>query len=293
MDFRKNRYRGIDLHTHSTASDGTLTPPEIIALAARSNLAAISITDHDTLEGVRQISSTPIPAGLHFLTGIEISTSAPSAIPISGSLHLLGYGIDVDDPALNDVLAQLKVSRDNRTPGIIAKLNTLGFTITHEDVRLLAGDGQVGRPHVAACMVKKRYASDIDDAFNRFLGHGKPAYVDRYRITPTEAISLVRAAGGVPVLAHPALYGLPDFKALRELVEVLVKAGMMGIEVYYPEHSATVTRQLIALARQLDLLMTGGTDFHGDLKPNISLGTGSGDFLVPLTLFEKLTAAIS
>ncbi len=293
MDFRKSRYRGIDLHTHSTASDGTLTPLEIIALAAQSNLAAISITDHDTLEGVRQISTAALPAGLQFLSGIEISTSPPTSFPISGSLHILGYGIRVDDPALNTILGQLKTSRDNRTPGIIAKLNGLGFNISYAEVHRLAGDGQVGRPHVAACMVKKGYAASMDDAFSRYLGHGKPAYVDRYRITATEAISLVRAAGGVPVLAHPMLYGLPDVESVQLLVEELIKAGIMGIEVYYPDHSEVFTRQLSALAQQRDLLMTGGTDFHGDLKPDTHLGMGTGDFWVPFGLFEKLQAVIS
>ena len=288
MDYKSRRNPGIDLHAHSTASDGTLTPIEIITLAQQSNLAAVAITDHDTLEGVRQVLDGKMPVGIHFLTGIEISIHPPQSFPVSGSLHLLGYGIRVDEPTLNNALYKLRESRKNRNPQIIAKLNTLGLAISYDEVQKELGDGQLGRPHIASCLVKKGYAADIDDAFNRFLGAGQPAYVDRYRITATQAISHIRAAGGVPVLAHPDLYGLPDFETLREMVAVLMKEGMMGIEVYCPGHSKEVTASLVALARQLDLLMTGGTDFHGALKPEIQLGTGSGDFFVPFKLYEKL-----
>jgi len=285
---RFSKVSGIDLHIHSTASDGTLTPIEIIALAQQSNLAAVSITDHDTLEGVRQVLAGKMPAGMHFLTGIEISISPPPSFSVSGSLHLLGYGIRVDEPALNNALDKLQNSRNNRNPQIIAKLNALGLAVSYDEVRKEAGDGQLGRPHIASCLVKKGYAADINEAFDRFLGTGKPAYVDRYRITAAQAISHIRTAGGISVLAHPDLYGLPDFETLRRMVEVLTKEGMMGIEVYSPEHSDEMTGNLIALARQLDLLMTGGTDFHGALKPKIQLGTGSGDFFVPFRLYEKL-----
>ena len=289
---RFSKISGIDLHIHSTASDGTLTPIEIITLARQSNLAAVSITDHDTLEGVRQVLTGKLPADMHFLSGIEISISPPPSFSISGSLHLLGYGIRTDDPGLNNALEKHRKSRNNRNPQIINKLNALGLTISYDEVQKEAGDGQLGRPHIASCLVKKGYAAGIDDAFDRFLGTGKPAYVDRYRITAAQAISHIRAAGGIPVLAHPDLYGLPDVETLRELVEILAKEGMMGIEVYYPEHSNEVTDNLIALARQLDLLMTGGTDFHGALKPEVRLGIGTGDFFVPFRLYEKLVARL-
>ena len=178
-----------------------------------------------------------MPVDIHFLTGIEISIHPPRPFPVSGSLHLLGYGIRVDEPALNNALDKLRESRNNRNPQIIAKLNALGLAVSHDEVQKEVGDGQLGRPHIASCLVKKGYAADINDAFTRFLGAGKPAYVNRFRITAAEAISHIRAAGGVPVLAHPDLYGLPDFETLREMVEVLIKEGMMGIEVYCPGHS--------------------------------------------------------
>jgi len=294
LDSNLSRYSrsGIDLHVHSTASDGTLTPAEIIELAHQTHLAAIAITDHDTLKGVREALATPIPTGLRFLTGIEISTSPPLSFSISGSIHMLGYGIRVDDSALNDALGKMLDSRNNRNPRIIAKLNALGVAITDDDVRKEAGDSQLGRPHIASCLVKNGDAVDIQDAFDRYLGTGKPAYVNRYRIPAAQVISLIRAAGGIPVLAHPELYGLPDFGAIRELVNVLAKDGMMGLEVYYPEHTVEVTNHMADLARESGLLMTGGTDFHGDLKPDTRLGTGTGDFFVPYILYEKLQVQI-
>lgn len=289
----RNSHLGIDLHVHSTASDGTVTPIEIIDEARRIHLGAVAITDHDTLAGVRQVLAARIPADVHFLTGIEISIAPPRPFPITGSLHMLGYGIRVDDPALNGALDKLRKSRDDRNPRIIDRLNALGIAISYDEVRKEAGESQLGRPHIASCLVKKGFAADINDAFGWFLGTGKPAYVDRARIAAAQAISLIRAAGGVPVLAHPDLYGLPDFKTLKKMIEVLAREGMMGIEVYYPGHSGEVMSNLTAVARQLDLLMTGGTDFHGDLKPDTRLGVGTGDFFVPFELYEKLLARLN
>ncbi len=289
----KNRYRGIDLHTHSTASDGTLTPSEIINLAAQSDLAAVAITDHDTLGGVRQINPETLPENLHFITGIEMSVSWPLPNTTLGSMHLLGYGFELDHLGLNMTLDQLKRSRENRTTAMLDRLNDLGFLMCLKDVHQLGGSGQAGRPHIAQCMVKKGYALDFDDAFDRYLGHGKPAYVDRYRISAKEGIELIRRAGGIPVMAHPMLYGWKDFQEVRLLVGQLVQMGLMGIEVYYPGHSVQETHQLVGLAEEMELLMTGGSDFHGALKPAIKLGRGTGNLCVPFSLFERLSIAIS
>lgn len=286
------RSLSIDLHVHSTASDGTLAPSEIVTLARKANLAAISITDHDTLEGVRQVLSRKQPADIHFLAGIEISASPPDSFAIPGSLHLLGYGMDVDAPVLNDVLENLRESREKRTPGIIAKLNALGISISLDEVRRVVGKGQVSRPHIARFLVKTGVATDIDDAFDRFLKAGGPAYVDRYRITAAETISIIRAAGGIPVLAHPFFYQGSGFGDLKRLIQQLAGNGLMGIEVYYPEHDAAFTRQLEILAGELNLLMTGGSDFHGALKPAIRLGRGYGDLAVPFALYETLMARL-
>ncbi len=295
MDYNKHRDSnvGIDLHVHSTASDGTVSPAEIINEARRVHLGAVAITDHDTLAGVREVLENRIPEDIGFLTGIEISITPPRSFPIIGSVHMLGYGMSVDDPALNDALAQLRESRDSRNPRIIDRLNTLGMDISYQDVQKEAGESQLGRPHIASCLVKKGYANSINDAFDQFLGTGKPAYVNRYRISADQAISLIRKAGGVPVLAHPDLYGLPDFKTLKKMIKVLAEAGMMGVEVYYPDHSSSVMNNLMILAKELDLLMTGGTDFHGALKPDTHLGIGTGDFFVPVALYDKLMTRLN
>lgn len=288
----RNSSAGIDLHVHSTASDGTVPPVDIITAACRVPLAAIAITDHDTLAGVRQVLDAQISDDIGFLTGIEMSITPPPSFSVTGSLHLLGYGFDVDAPGLNAALEKLRDSRNGRNPRIIEKLNALGMDISFEQVQKEAGESQLGRPHIAVCLVKKGYASSINNAFDRFLGTGRPAYVDRYRIAASEAISLIRTAGGIPVLAHPDLYGLSP-KKLEEMIGSLTDAGMMGIEVYYPGHSSKVVNHLMALARKLDLLMTGGTDFHGDLKPDTRLGVGTGDFFVPVELYEKLLTRLS
>ena len=284
---------GIDLHIHSTASDGTVAPLDILDEARRIPLGAVAITDHDTLAGVREVLAAGNPVDIPFLTGIEISISPPRPFPIQGSLHLLGYGMAVDDPDLNQALDELRQSRDSRNPRIITKLNALGIRLSYDDVRKEAGDSQIGRPHIATCLIRKGYAADINDAFNRYLGTGRPAYVNRHRIVAARAIALVRAAGGIPILAHPDLYGLPDSGTLEKLIKVLVDAGLMGIEVYYPGHSAAVVHHLETIAGQMDLLMSGGTDFHGDLKPDTRLGVGTGDFFVPVALYEKLRARLA
>jgi hypothetical protein len=278
----------IDLHIHSTASDGTLTPAEIILLAARSGLGAISITDHDSIAGAREALLRGVPAGLAFLTGVEISAEPPPSYPGAGSIHILGYGLRLDDPDLNRALEKLQDSRRQRNPEIIARLNRLGISIRIEEVEREAVDGQPGRPHIAKLLVKKGVAKTIDDAFDRYLGNGKPAYVDKYRIESNQAIELINAAGGIPVLAHPCLLELEGLEPLEDLLQEMMSMGLKGLEVYYPQHSTEQTRLYADLAARHHLLMTGGTDFHGDILPEIQLGVGKGDLHIPFALYEKL-----
>ncbi|MCG6906818.1 MAG: PHP domain-containing protein [Desulfobacteraceae bacterium] len=278
----------IDLHIHSTASDGTLQPHEIIARAAALGLQAIAITDHDSLEGVKSALRQPIPPALKFLTGVEISAATPPFIRLAGSFHILGYGIDPQDPTLNDSLQVLRTSRENRNPAIIAKLNRLGIDITLAEVSTAAGECQLGRPHIARVLVQKGVAASIDEAFKRLLGAGKPAYVDKHRISCREALQSIRDAGGVPVLAHPGLLSFETRCGLADAVIGLMEMGLMGLEVFYPEHSPAFTEACRRIARRHDLLMTGGSDFHGDLNPEIALGIGRGDLNVPFALYEAL-----
>jgi hypothetical protein len=278
----------IDLHIHSTASDGTLTPAEIVQQALALNLGAIAITDHDSVDGSREALEAGVPARLGFLTGVEISASPPHSYPRRGSFHILGYRIDVTDKALNRELKQLQTARQNRNPGILTKLNALGIPIRMEEVMAVAGGGQVGRPHIAKLLISKGVADTIEDAFDRYLGTGKAAYVDKYRIDCAKAIKRIKAAGGVAVLAHPGLLALDGEGHLREILTELKQMGLGGVEVYYPEHSPQQTRRFIDLAQHFDLLMTGGSDFHGTIHPVIKMGSGRGDLAVPYELYEKL-----
>ena len=283
----------IDLHIHSTASDGTLWPSEILTLAQDLNIAAISITDHDTLEGSKSALSGGIPPSVKFLTGVEISADPPDSFSISGSLHILGYAVDVDHPDLNQILSMLRDSRENRNPRILQLLSGLGIDITFDELRHLAEKSPIGRPHIARLMVKKGYVPSINAAFDQYLGHGKPAYVDRFRFGCEDTIKIIRDAGGIPVLAHPMLLGIQDLDIFEDLISVFMEMGMRGIEVYYPEHSKDLMAYYTRIAHRHDLLITGGTDFHGDLKPEIKLGSGTGNLYIPYELYEKLISSLS
>ena len=282
----------IDLHIHSTASDGTLWPSEILALAQNLNIAAISITDHDTLEGSKSALSCGIPRSVKFLTGVEISADPPGSFSLSGSLHILGYGIDVDHPDLNQKLFMLKDSRENRNPRILQLLSGRGIDIGFDELKNLADKSALGRPHIARLMVQKGYVPSIDAAFDQYLGYGKPAYVDRFRFGCEDTIRIILDAGGIPVLAHPMLLGVQDNDIFEDLIALLAEMGMRGIEVYYPGHTKDLMDYYTRLARRHDLLITGGTDFHGDLNPEIKMGSGTGDLYIPYELYEKLISSL-
>ena len=287
-----NKLGGIDLHIHSTASDGTCTPLEILQIAADNGLRAISITDHDTLEGSRIAQSGPLPDHLHFITGVEISTQAPEAFPVDGSLHILGYGVDVNHGPLQQALVELQHARDTRIPRIIERLNQAGVPIHMAQVLELVGDGSPGRPHIARAMISMGAVNDVDEAFDRYLSKGRPAYVDKYRIECRLALELIRQAGGIPVLAHPYLVRGAASRELDSFIKQLCDLGLMGIEVFYPEHPPEAVSYYSDLAQRFDLLMTGGSDFHGELIPDIQLGRGHGDLHVPFSLFESLVSRL-
>ena len=278
----------IDLHIHSTASDGTLTPHEIITMAQELKLGAIAITDHDTIDGSRQAVNSKISQSLKFLTGVEISANPPASFPCSGSLHILGYGFPIDDPKLNNTLDMLQEARDNRNPQIIKRLNSLGFDITLNEVIKETGEGLIGRPHIANLMIKKGFVKTFNEVFDLYLGKDKPAYVDKYRAECEQAIAIIKSAGGIPVLAHPFLIQLKKNKPIEKFIACLKDMGLQGIEVLYPEHTPEVTNQYIEIAKRLDLLVTGGSDFHGALKPDIKMGSGKGNLRVPFELYKKL-----
>jgi len=281
----------IDLHIHSTASDGTLSPLEILRLARKLNLGAIAITDHDTVDGSKEALRLGIPPSFQFLTGVEISVSPPPSFSCPGSFHILGYAIDPDDPVLNQTLRKLQEARKNRNPRILEVLNELGYNLTLDEIRQEVGECQLGRPHIARLMVIKGYVQSINEAFDIYLGKGQPAYVDKYRISSAKAIEIILGAGGIPVLAHPFLLQTQNDKIFEGLIITLMEMGLMGIEVYYPEHPPEKTACYKDIANRHHLLMTGGSDFHGALKPEIQLGYGLGNLNIPYELYERLILA--
>jgi predicted metal-dependent phosphoesterase TrpH len=283
---------GIDLHIHSTASDGSLTPSEILVTAVQMGLKAIAITDHDTLSGSAAAIAGGIPPGLGFLTGIEISAGAPEGYRVNGSVHILGYGIDPDHMKLNALLNILKGARENRNPQIIDRLNALGMNLDAGELDRIVGEATAGRPHIAQLMMKKGIVASIDDAFDRFLGKHRPAYVEKFRVPMAEAISTIRDAGGIAVLAHPYLTGLTDPITFEAFLQTLITMGLGGIEALYPGHTEAATAEYCRLARKYDLIISGGTDFHGEVTPGIQMGVGDGSFHVPYSLYEKLMVHI-
>lgn len=279
---------GIDLHVHSTASDGTLTPSEILALAVQLGLKAIAITDHDTLAGSAAAIAAGIPPSLEFLSGIEISAAAPAGYAIDGSVHILGYGIDPAHPTLNELLHNLQRARQNRNPRIIARLNSLGMNLSLDELARIVGEATPGRPHIAQLMVEKGLAESIEDAFNRFLAKNRPGYVEKFRVPMSDAIDAIGKAGGVAVLAHPYLNGLDDPAVFLDFLLTLKSMGLGGIEAIYPDHPRAATVEYCRLAKKYQLLITGGTDFHGGVTPGVRPGIGEGGFHVPYSLYERL-----
>jgi hypothetical protein len=286
-----NHHLGIDLHIHSTASDGSLTPAAILDQAQKLNLAAIAITDHDSIDGSKEALRAGVPPSLHFLTGVEISAAHPPFFPGRGSFHILGYGIRLDDPVLDQTLKKLQEVRKNRNPKIVKRLNELGFPVTLKEVQQFAGEGQIGRPHIASALMQKGYVASIGEAFETLLGTAKPAYIDKERIECEGAIKMIRGAGGIATLAHPGLLDVADQNQLETLIQNLIDIGMGAIEVYYPQHTAEQTDTYIQLSKRYGLLMTGGTDFHGSLTPEIQMGSGNGNLVVPLWVYEALMDA--
>jgi len=281
-------HAGIDLHVHSTASDGTLTPSEILAMAVRLGLKAIAITDHDTLAGSAAAISQGVPSTLQFLTGIEISAAAPPGFQSDGSIHILGYGFDLGNAGLLSLLDVLKTARETRNPKILARLNAFGMNLNADALASIVGSGVAGRPHIAQLMVKKGLADSIDDAFERFLGKDRPGYVEKYRVPMADAIGAINAAGGIAVLAHPYLNELNGRDGFESFLQALICMGLGGIEAIYPDHPETATAEYCRLARKYDLIITGGTDYHGEVTPGIQMGVGKGSFHVLYSMYENL-----
>ena len=272
----------VDLHTHTTHSDGTLDPLAVIKLAKEKSLRAIAITDHDTVSGVAESLKLGEAYGLEVIPAIEISARYKS-----GEIHILGYDIDWQNQNLVATLIDLRDGRNERNPQIVERLRALGFDIDYSEVKAVAGDGTVGRPHIAQVLLQRGHVASISEAFERFLKDGAIAYVPRANLGPERVVGLILEAGGIPVLAHPSrLDGSLD--ELEKLCASLVNSGLMGVEVLYSTHDKSQVELYQGLASKYGLLVTGGSDFHGANKPGIELGTGKGNLRVPYCVVEKM-----
>lgn len=267
----------MDLHTHTNASDGEHSPEELIALARGRGLSVMALTDHDTTEGVERAFAAAAQAGdIELIPGVELSTDVPGH-----EIHVLGYFINWRDPEFQAMLNRFRDGRIGRAEKIVRKLGELGAPVSFARVQEIAGDGSIGRPHVAQALVEAGHVLTMQEAFDRYLANDKPAYVEHYSLPPTEAVKLILRAGGVPVLAHP--------RGVQEYVPALVKAGLLGIECYYPEYDERERREFIDLAKQYGLLVTGGSDFHGLHK--MGHMSGLGEVNVPPEVVERLREA--
>ena len=276
----------VDLHIHTTASDGVMSPSEIVRYAKAKGLQAIAITDHDTIEGLEEGLLEGERIDFEVIPGIEISAEHSP-----GSMHLLGFFLDIHHPLLNERLGYLQKARAERNPKIVDRLNRLGIELTYEEVLKASGGGQVGRPHFAQVLLEKNYVRSFQEAFERFLKKGAPAYVDKLRFKAKEAIHFINEAKGVAVLAHPNTLNMNGYSELENLILRLTEEGLRGIEVYYPEHSVLEVAQYKTLAERYGLLMTGGTDYHGIEKNGLDIGVGRGDMRLPYSIVEGLKSA--
>lgn len=264
----------IELHCHTTASDGALSPAALVALAHEVGITTLAITDHDTVNGLPAARAAAAPLGIELLPGCEFGCELPD-----GEIHLLAYLFDDQDVALQARLATLREGRRERGRQMVARLNALGVPVQWARVQAIAA-GAVGRPHVAQALIEGGWATDTNDAFNRYIGRGGPAYVARAHLTPPEVLALVRAAGGVVSLAHPAY--LPDLEAV---LAMLLPLGLVGLETYYGSYPPATVARLAAVAARFDLVPTGGSDYHArPIKDHATLGAAA----VPLDTVARL-----
>lgn len=264
-----------DFHVHTTASDGVYTPHQIVQKATENGLEYLAITDHDTTDGVQEALKTARDFNLTVIPGVEISTDSKH-----GLAHVLGYFIDYNNKELVETLKEMRRSRKLRASDMVAKLQELGMKIEWERVKEIAGDASIGRPHIAQALLEKKYIASFAEAFHKYIGQGGPAYVERIKITPEEAVRMIKQAGGLAVLAHPFTLDEPE-----TLIQNLKKAGLSGIEVFYGEYGEAEIEKLSEFADKYGLLKTGGSDFHG-LNEDTEAPIGGID--MPAKYIEKL-----
>lgn len=278
-----SEYKTIDLHIHTAVSDGSYSPRELVQHAKELGLAAVAITDHDAVEGYAQASAAGDELGVEVVPGIEISTK------YKGPVHLLGYYVDVDSPALQEVLDWIVKDRDARNGKMAALMAADGLPVSYADMQLRFGT-VIGRPHFARILVELGLAADVNDAFARYVEKGEKYYVARSFLSIERCHEIILEAGGLPVLAHPFQYRLDD-AGRRELIEYCISLGLRGMECRYSGYTQEQEDYLEAMADEYGLIKTGGSDFHGRNKPGIELGTGKGRLSVPYSFLEEMKKA--
>ncbi len=281
---KKEDYRGktVDLHTHSGCSDGSLTPTELVEEAKRVGVSALALTDHDSVRGIEEILKAGEECGLEIIPGVELSTEyGPEEV------HVVGLFIDPENEALLAQLQAFRDNRDNRNLKMIDRLRDSGFDISAEEIYKRNPGAVIARPHIARYLVETGQAADVQSVFDDYIARGKPCYVERYKITPVEAVKLIHDAGGLAVLAHPCLYKF-NREELKQLVSEMKEAGLDGIEALYARNQGSDESDFMQIAEDFDLLLSGGSDFHGASKPDIHIGTGRGDLCIPYSVLEKI-----
>lgn len=281
--------RYIDLHVHSTCSDGTLTPEELVLRGIKNDLVAFALTDHDTVDGVARAirKAEELDQHIQVIPGVELSCQYPVSPDQSVEIHILGYNIDHTNPALVSTLKKVAEERDNRNKKMCENLHNAGYPITYKELTEKFGDMILTRAHFAKLLLENGGVPSMDTAFKTCLAIDSPYFVNREYLTPEGAIQLIQNAGGIPVLAHPLLYKL-SVSQIRTMLETLKNYGIRGIEALYSRNHGTDEAFVRKLANEYGLFITGGSDFHGDNKPDIEMGTGTGNLRIPVMLLENL-----
>lgn len=278
----------VDLHVHSTFSDGTFTPTELVNTANKIGLSAMALTDHDTVAGIDEAITACKDNSLEIIPGIEMSCQYNDFKEI----HIVGLYVDHTDKTFTDRLEALQNTRNTRNLIIIEKFKKLGIDISYEEMLTLYKGSVLTRAHFANYLERKGYIKSKKEAFDRYIGDNGPCYVKREKITPKEGIDLIKKAGGVPILAHPTLYHLGD-DVMQKMLKELKDAGLAGIECVYSTYSLGEENYIKTLAKKFDLLPSGGSDFHGANKPDIALGTGKSHLFVPYDFLDGIKKQIS
>jgi 3',5'-nucleoside bisphosphate phosphatase len=273
----------VDLHSHSIASDGSDKPTHLVELALEKGLTALALTDHDTQAGVADARSAATGTGLELIPGTELSLEYDA-----GGMHLVVLWLEPGPGPLQDRLGELQGGREQRNERIVKILTDSGMPIDISEIHEEAGDGSVGRPHIAAVMVTKGYVPDLGAAFEEWLGTGKPAYVGRPRLNPEEGIALARQSGAVPVLAHPHTLGISRAADMADMLNRLREAGLVGLEAIYSSYHRHEREGNADLARRFGLIPSGGSDYHGTYKEGLDVGSGYGDLVVPDSTVDEL-----